>query len=196
MAADASSTRRWSSAVARPASRSDTTCKQQGAIVRDPRRETSGRRQLARALGLASKLYSPASRDALPGHAVPGAVDRVPDHGRDGRLPRGVCGAIRAAGAPESASTLSRGGRPLRRDRRRTRFEAENVVVATGVFQKPHVPAFASELDPGITQLHSNDYRNLRNSRRAMCSSSAQATRAPTSPSRRRRAARGRPLGT
>jgi putative flavoprotein involved in K+ transport len=35
------------------------------------------------------------------------------------------------------------------------------VVVASGVFQKPFVPDFAPELDPGITQLHSNDYRNL-----------------------------------
>ena len=41
------------------------------------------------------------------------------------------------------------------------RFEADNVVIATGVFQKPHVPDFAGELDPGITQLHSRDYRNL-----------------------------------
>jgi putative flavoprotein involved in K+ transport len=38
-------------------------------------------------------------------------------------------------------------------------FESENVVVATGVMQTPYVPAFASGLDPGITQLHSNDYR-------------------------------------
>jgi len=29
------------------------------------------------------------------------------------------------------------------------------------VFQKPHLPGFAGELDPGIRQLHSNDYRNL-----------------------------------
>jgi len=41
------------------------------------------------------------------------------------------------------------------------RFEADNVVIATGVFQKPHLPGFAGELDPGIRQLHSNDYRNL-----------------------------------
>ena len=40
-------------------------------------------------------------------------------------------------------------------------FEAENVVVATGVMQEPFVPAFAPELDPRIRQLHSNDYRNL-----------------------------------
>jgi putative flavoprotein involved in K+ transport len=41
------------------------------------------------------------------------------------------------------------------------RFEGDNAVVATGVFKKPYMPEFASELDPGITQLHSNDYRNL-----------------------------------
>jgi putative flavoprotein involved in K+ transport len=41
------------------------------------------------------------------------------------------------------------------------RFEADNVVVATGKFLKPYTPAFADELDPSITQLHSNDYRNL-----------------------------------
>jgi putative flavoprotein involved in K+ transport len=42
------------------------------------------------------------------------------------------------------------------------RITADNVVVATGVFQHEHpiVPDFASELDPGITQLHSADYRS------------------------------------
>jgi putative flavoprotein involved in K+ transport len=39
-------------------------------------------------------------------------------------------------------------------------LEADNVVVATGVFQEPHIPDFSSELDPSITQLHSSDYRN------------------------------------
>ena len=40
------------------------------------------------------------------------------------------------------------------------RFEADNVVVAMATFQKPHVPAFARDLDPGIRQIHSIDYRN------------------------------------
>jgi putative flavoprotein involved in K+ transport len=40
------------------------------------------------------------------------------------------------------------------------RYEAGQVIVATGTFQRPHVPAFAAELDPRIRQLHSNDYRN------------------------------------
>jgi putative flavoprotein involved in K+ transport len=40
------------------------------------------------------------------------------------------------------------------------RLETENVVVATGAHQIPKLPAFAPELDPGIVQLHSSEYRN------------------------------------
>lgn len=39
-------------------------------------------------------------------------------------------------------------------------FEAANVVVATGTWPTPKTPEFAPELDPGIWQLDSNDYRN------------------------------------
>jgi putative flavoprotein involved in K+ transport len=37
---------------------------------------------------------------------------------------------------------------------------AANVVMATGFFQQPKIPAFAADLSPGITQLHSSQYRN------------------------------------
>lgn len=40
-------------------------------------------------------------------------------------------------------------------------FEAQNVVVAMSGYQLPKIPSFASELDSGITQFHSSDYRNL-----------------------------------
>ena len=39
------------------------------------------------------------------------------------------------------------------------RFEAENVVVASGAYHAPRIPGFASELDPAIVQLHSSQYR-------------------------------------
>ncbi len=39
------------------------------------------------------------------------------------------------------------------------RFEADRVVVASGAHRSASVPAFASELDPGIVQLHSSEYR-------------------------------------
>jgi putative flavoprotein involved in K+ transport len=40
------------------------------------------------------------------------------------------------------------------------RLEADNVVVASGAYHTPRVPAFAHELDPAIVQLHSSQYRN------------------------------------
>jgi putative flavoprotein involved in K+ transport len=39
------------------------------------------------------------------------------------------------------------------------RFEADNVVVATGAYHHPSVPDFAADLDPAILQLHSTGYR-------------------------------------
>ncbi len=40
------------------------------------------------------------------------------------------------------------------------RFEAENVVVAMATYQRRRLPAFAKEIDPGVVQLHSSEYRN------------------------------------
>jgi putative flavoprotein involved in K+ transport len=40
------------------------------------------------------------------------------------------------------------------------RFESANVIVAMANWQKPSVPEFAGELDPGIVQLHSSEYKN------------------------------------
>lgn len=37
---------------------------------------------------------------------------------------------------------------------------ADNVVVATGAYRHPRIPAFAAELDDNIVQLHSSEYRN------------------------------------
>jgi len=39
-------------------------------------------------------------------------------------------------------------------------FETANVIVASGAHREPRVPAVARELDPGIVQLHSSEYRN------------------------------------
>ena len=44
----------------------------------------------------------------------------------------------------------------MTRDRR---YEADNVVVATGSHRVPKVPPFAGDLDPSIVQLHSSEYR-------------------------------------
>ena len=41
-----------------------------------------------------------------------------------------------------------------------SRFEAANVIVASGAHREPRVPAFATQLDPSIVQMHSTEYRN------------------------------------
>src|SRR5207244_3522505 len=41
-------------------------------------------------------------------------------------------------------------------------LEAAQVVVATGPFQMPHVPALARRLAPEVFQTHSTGYRNPR----------------------------------
>ncbi|MEX0985785.1 MAG: NAD(P)-binding domain-containing protein [Actinomycetota bacterium] len=41
------------------------------------------------------------------------------------------------------------------------RFEAANVIVASGAHREARVPSIAHDLDPAIAQLHSTEYRNL-----------------------------------
>jgi putative flavoprotein involved in K+ transport len=109
------------------------------------------------------QLYSPALVDGLPGmrfpapsYAYPMAhemADYLETYAEQFALP--VVNGVRvdALEREEGGYVLSAGER---------RFEAENVVVATGVFQHEHpvVPEFADKLDPAITQLHSADYRS------------------------------------
>lgn len=39
-------------------------------------------------------------------------------------------------------------------------YQAKNVVIATGSFQKPKIPAFSADIPKNILQLHSGHYRN------------------------------------
>jgi len=39
-------------------------------------------------------------------------------------------------------------------------YAAENVVIATGLYQSPKIPVFSMEIPPSILQLHSMDYKN------------------------------------
>jgi putative flavoprotein involved in K+ transport len=39
-------------------------------------------------------------------------------------------------------------------------WHARNVVIATGIFQSPKIPAFSKSLSPGVSQIHSGQYRN------------------------------------
>jgi putative flavoprotein involved in K+ transport len=107
------------------------------------------------------RLYSPARFDGLPGmrfpaprHSYPTGyemADYLEAYAQRFELP--VRTGVLADG-------LSRDGDGYIVKAGVHRFEADNVVVATGVFQSSFVPEFAAELDPGITRLHSNDYRS------------------------------------
>jgi putative flavoprotein involved in K+ transport len=108
------------------------------------------------------RLYSPASRDGLPGTPFPAPPTSYPtaremgdyleQYAAQHELP-----VLTGARAEE---LVKEEGRYVVRARGRS-VEADNVVVATGVFQRPYVPDFADAIDPSITQLHSNAYRNL-----------------------------------
>jgi putative flavoprotein involved in K+ transport len=115
------------------------------------------------------RLYSPARFDGLPGMPFPGPRHSFPTglemadylESYAARFDLPVLTGTRV----ESLERNGDGYVLLAGDHR---FRADNVVVATGVFQHEHplVPEFASELDPEIGQLHSADYRGPEQLRR------------------------------
>jgi len=107
------------------------------------------------------RLYSPSQSDSLPGMPFPAPRNTFPS-GLDmadyleayaSRFELPVRTRVRV-------DTLSKNGDRYIVAAGDRRFEADQVVVATGVMQQPVVPEFAAELDPRIRQIHSNDYRN------------------------------------
>ena len=107
------------------------------------------------------KLFTPVRNDSLPGLAFPGDPDSYP--GRDEvadyltryaehfNLPVQFNSEVLAVRAGDD------GGRVVElRDRA---YAADQVVIATGPFQTPRVPAIAEQLDADIVQMHSADYR-------------------------------------
>jgi putative flavoprotein involved in K+ transport len=108
------------------------------------------------------RLYSPARRDSLPGMPFPARSTAYPTKDEMGDYLEAYAARFELpvrSGTP--VDTLTKENGRYAATSGDLRFEADNVVIATGVFQKPHVPDFAGELDAGIRQLHSNDYRNL-----------------------------------
>ena len=108
------------------------------------------------------RLYSPAFRDGLPGMPFPAPrtsyptkdemADYLETYAARFDLPVESGAAVETLTKEDGRYVATAGDR---------RFESDNVVVATGVFKRPYTPEFAGELDPSITQLHSNEYRNL-----------------------------------
>jgi putative flavoprotein involved in K+ transport len=107
------------------------------------------------------KLYSPAKYDSLPGMRFPAPASRWPTgremgdyleaYARRFDLPVRSATRVERVEPVDGGFVVSVVG-----DRR---IAARQVVMATGPFREPNVPAFASQLDPSIRQLHSHDYQ-------------------------------------
>jgi putative flavoprotein involved in K+ transport len=110
------------------------------------------------------RLYSPAGWDGLPGMRFPSARFHYPS-GREmgdyleayaARFELPVRSGTRVDDV-QPAADPDRGYVVMAGDQR---YEAAQVIVASGAFNEPHVPDFAGRLDPAIRQLHSSEYRN------------------------------------
>jgi putative flavoprotein involved in K+ transport len=104
-------------------------------------------------------LFTSVRNDSLPGRPFPGDPDHYPT--RDevvayleafaGSLPVELDSHVTAVRQAEDGFVVEVGDRS---------YEADQVVIATGPFQVPFVPAIATRLGPGVSQLHSTEYRN------------------------------------
>ena len=104
-------------------------------------------------------LFTPRRYDSLPGRAFPGDPDGYPtrdeviayldDYAEELALPIQRECAVRSLKKKGDTFELVLDDRTV---------EANQVVVATGPFQRPRVPQFANHLDPGVLQIHSANY--------------------------------------
>ena len=107
------------------------------------------------------RVFTPARYDGLPGWPFPAPAWSYPTKDEVGDYLEAY--AVRfdlPVRTGVSVHGLSREGDRFVVAAGERRLEADNVVVALGAYQRPNVPAFAPELDPGIVQLHSTEYRN------------------------------------
>jgi len=107
------------------------------------------------------RLFTPARFDGLAGMPFPAPANAFPT--------KDEMAAYLEAYAARFRLPVRTGVRVDRLSRRGERFlvaagderlEAENVVVAMAAYQRRRVPPFSKELEPGVVQLHSSDYRN------------------------------------
>jgi len=107
------------------------------------------------------RLFTPASRSSLPGMPFPAARGHLPDKDEVADyLERYAQRFDLPVRTNSPVASLRWDGSRYVIDTGAIRYEARNVVVATGPSQKPNIPAISSALAPKIHQIHSNDYTN------------------------------------
>ncbi|HEY7861554.1 MAG TPA: FAD-dependent oxidoreductase [Gemmatimonadaceae bacterium] len=105
------------------------------------------------------RLFTPARFDAIPGLPFPAPADEFPtkdqmadyleSYAKHFDLPVRTGVTVTNVARNGDRYTVRAGSRS---------YDADHVVVAMSDFQKPRIPAFASELDSSIMQLHSREY--------------------------------------
>ena len=107
------------------------------------------------------RLFTPAARSGLPGMPFPAPPSHLPDKDDVADyLERYAERFDLPVRLGAGVASLDWDGERWVADAGGVRVEADSVVVATGAFQRPRVPAVAARLDPRIHQLHSSGYRN------------------------------------
>jgi putative flavoprotein involved in K+ transport len=107
------------------------------------------------------RLFTPARYSSLPGMPFPDAPSHFPDKDQVADyLERYAERFDLPVRSGTRVTALRREGSDFTIVTDHATYRARNVVVATGPFQRPAIPAMAEELAPEIHQLHSREYRN------------------------------------
>jgi putative flavoprotein involved in K+ transport len=106
------------------------------------------------------ELFTPVRYDSLPGRPFPGEPDSYPGrdevveyltaYAREFELPVELDSRVRS---------VARAGDRYRVELDDRAYEADQVVVATGPFQVPRIPAMAGDLHRDVVHFHSGEYR-------------------------------------
>jgi putative flavoprotein involved in K+ transport len=107
------------------------------------------------------RLFTPASYSGLPGMPFPGPRSAYPTKDQTADYLEAY---VKRFGLPVRTGVkvdrLSDSDGGFRIDFGDEQLFAYNVVVATGGYYHPRIPAFSTQLDDTIVQLHSTEYRN------------------------------------
>ena len=107
------------------------------------------------------RLFTPARFDGIPGLPFPAAPHAFPTKDEMADYLEGYAKRFALpVRTGVQVERLSRNGSHYLVTAGSQRYEAEHVVVAMATYQRSKVPSFAGELDPGVVQLHSSEYRN------------------------------------